>query len=259
MKPLVRNILLLGIVAASIAVVVILDKSNTQRRSLLTCQGIKVEVADSATGTFVNVKEIKNLILEEVGPWTGVRLDSVKLLNIEEVLSGKAAVYGCQAYMGGEGKLNVIVHQRRPVVRFQGEKSSFYADASGYIFPIKKKYSAWVPIVDGAIPIGESMEYSGQVKDPKTRKWVMNIIDMLDFIGKSPVWKNTIGQITANADGSLTLIPSKGQEVFIFGQPVDFEEKFSKIVQYYENIAPAKKDKPYKTVNVRYKGQIICK
>ncbi len=259
MKPLVRNILLLGVVAVSAAVVVVLDKTNTQRRSLLTCQGIKVEMADSAAGTFVNAKEIKDYILEEVGPWTGVLLDSVQLWKIEEALSQKAALHGCQAYMGEGGKLNVVVHQRKPVVRFQGEKSSFYADGSGYIFPVKKKYSARVPIVDGAVPIDEPMEYHGHIKDPKTREWVMDIIDMLNYIGESPVWKDAICQITADADGYLILIPTKGQEVFIFGRPAGYEEKFAKIKQYYESIAPAKKDNPYKTVNVRYKGQIICK
>lgn len=85
------------------------------------------------------------------------------------------------------------------------------------------------------------------------------MIGLLDYIENSKTWKDAIVQITSDADGSLTLVPSEGEEKFIFGYPERWKEKFRKIEQYYEYIASREEGKKYKTVNVRYKGQIICR
>ena len=49
------------------------------------------------------------------------------------------------------------------------------------------------------------------------------------------------------------------EEKFIFGFPEKWEEKFKRIEKYYKYIASREEGKKYSTVNVRYKGQIICR
>ena len=85
------------------------------------------------------------------------------------------------------------------------------------------------------------------------------IIGLVKYIEKNRVWREGISQITASPDGNLVLTPSSGQEKFIFGFPDRWKEKFKRIEEYYKFIAPTEKGKTYTTINVRYKGQIICK
>lgn len=259
MKPALKYTLYAAGALACIALLVILNRENTRRRSMLTCQDLKITIVDSAMGSFVTAADVKEYIIAEAGPWKGRRVDSIKLWQLEEILKGKAAILGTEAYMSSDGILHVEVTQRKPVARFHSPTSSFYADADGFIFPIRKKYSARIPIVDGVFPFSEDREFKGEITDKKGRAWMNGMIGLLDYIENSKIWKDAIVQITSDADGSLTLVPSEGEEKFIFGYPERWKEKFRKIEQYYEYIASREEGKKYKTVNVRYKGQIICR
>ena len=66
-------------------------------------------------------------------------------------------------------------------------------------------------------------------------------------------------QIHVQSNGELILIPRSGKERFMFGQPSSLDEKFSKMEKYYTSIVPEKGSDRYKTVDVRFSNQIVCK
>jgi cell division protein FtsQ len=84
-------------------------------------------------------------------------------------------------------------------------------------------------------------------------------MEIVNFIEKDRTWKDKIVQISVREDGDLILIPREGRERFLFGQPEDVEEKFSKMEKYYTHILPAKGEGHYRTVDLKYKGQIVCR
>ena len=88
--------------------------------------------------------------------------------------------------------------------------------SSGYIFPIRKKYSARIPIIDGEFPFHEDREFRGEIKDKKGREWMNGMIGLLKYIEGNRTWREAIVQITSAADGSLTLVPAEGDEVFLY-------------------------------------------
>ena len=151
------------------------------------------------------------------------------------------------------------VTQRKPVVRFQKSGGGFYADAEGYIFPLQKTYASHVQVIDGNIPLAANSGYKGAIEDPKEMEWFERMMDIVNFIEKSRTWKDKIVQISVDANKNVILIPREGNERFIFGQPVEIEEKFRKMERYYTHIVPAKGSGHYKIVDLKYKGQIVCK
>ena len=62
-----------------------------------------------------------------------------------------------------------------------------------------------------------------------------------------------------NGDGDFVMIPRKGNERFILGQPDFLEDKFKKLKKYYTAIVPEKGSGKYEVVDLRYKGQIVCR
>ena len=72
-------------------------------------------------------------------------------------------------------------------------------------------------------------------------------------------WEERISSISVSPSGMLTLVPEEGKEHFIFGRPENIEEKFGKMNEYYKRIKPAVEEGLYSSVNVQYKGQIICR
>ena len=259
MKPALRNTIYAAAILACMVLLAFLSRESSRRRALLTCQDLKITIVDSTVGTFVTAADVKEYIIAEAGPWKGCRLDSIKLWKLEELLRGKAGILGSEAYMSSDGILHVEVTQRKPIARFHGPTSSFYADADGFIFPIRKKYSGRIPIVDGDFPFHEDQDFKGEISDKRGREWMHGMTGLLQYIDGNKTWRNAIEQITSDSDGCLTLVPAEGEEKFIFGQPEDWREKFGKIEKYYEYIASRPDGRKYKTVNVRYRGQIICR
>ncbi len=78
-------------------------------------------------------------------------------------------------------------------------------------------------------------------------------------MNSSKNWAEIISQITVRPDWDLVMVPRKGKELFIFGQPDNLEEKFTKMEKYYTTILPEKGEGFYSTVNLKYNGQIICR
>lgn len=228
-------------------------------RRAVVCESIDVAITDSLSNKFISKADITAILDSLYGRYIGVSIDSLDLNRIEDIIDSNSAVHKSQAYVTKKGVLKIEITQRKPVVRFITKDGGYYADAQGSIIPIQKNFSSRVHTVDGALPIPSRMEDAAEMDDPKQLKWFNGIIDLVNFMEGSDQWKDAIVQIHTLEDGSLVLIPRKGNERFLFGQPDHVAEKFERIGLYYTSIVPEKGKDCYKEINVAYKGQIVCK
>ena len=226
-------------------------------RRLLTCNGLKVEYADAHR--FVNEDDIKAWLEKEYGSYIGQRLDSVGLDRIEQILDDQSAILKSEAYTTEDGLLNIRISQRVPVLRFQKGKTGFYVDDRGYLFPLQERDTVQGPVVEGAIPVNFTPGYKGKAQTAQEQDWIRDMMDMMDWIRKSRIWKEAFVQVSVVENGDLVLKPREGGERFIFGPPGEVAVKFDRIGRYYEYILPAKGAGYYKTVNVKFDRQIICR
>ena len=259
MKNIWRNIFLsMGglLIAACIVCTFLYGRSQ---RGQIVCRKIEVVVQDSMDIRFISSEEIVRSIRKEYGRCIGMKLDSIDLVKIENLIDNKSAVLKSQAYTTKDSVLHIEVSQRKPLVRFQKGKSGFYADEEGYVFPLQSTYAPHIQIVDGNIPVKVAEGHKGEIEDPKSREWLLDMIEMVRYIESSKDWKRVIVQIHVNKDGNIVLVPREGKEKFIFGYPDNIEEKFEKFRKYYTAIIPEAGKEKYKTVDLRFKGQIICK
>lgn len=222
------------------------------------CTGLNVIIADSTVNRFVSVKDISSLVIREYGKVNGMHTDSIDLNRIEKIAGSGNAVRTSEAYTTPDGKLNIRITQRRPVVRFQNSRGGFYADEDGFLFPLQKSFSAEVPIVEGALPVNISDAAKGKMTNPRQEEWIMQIIGMVRSFDNDRRWKNCITQIHVNDHQELEVATRRGKEVFIFGQPTDIADKMDKMETYFRTILPSR-NKPYAEVDLRFKGKILGK
>lgn len=227
--------------------IVVYYKTGKDQRSQIRCSSVNIVVTDSLQNRFILADDVKGFLNEEYGECLGTAVDSINLDRIEEILKNKSAVMNCEAFVTRNGKLNIEVSQRQPIVRFVGRNGGYYADRYGRAFPLQSTYTSYVQTVDGCIP---DMDDSTGIK---------KIVNLVNYLDENPLWRKKIVNISADSTGNITLIPRKGQEKFLFGQPEDIEEKMERIKLYYTSIIPATDSSRYTTVNVKYSGQIICK
>ena len=257
MKPAVRYIIAASAVTACLFLWLVGDRIAAGNRHEVTCNGIEGIIADSVQRKFISPEDIKDW-MADYGTYLGLRLDSVDLKKVEAVIDGKSAVRKSQAWLTDDGVLHVSVTQREPVVRFQDASGGFYADADGYLFPLQLRHTVRVPVVDGALPLKLGPGFKGEPQTDAEKKWVGSVLNLVRWLGSRSEWNDLVSQISVSRDGNLVLIPREGQERFIFGSATDIDAKFGRIRKYYENIAPLE-DKTYRTVDVRYDSQIICR
>lgn len=228
-------------------------------RKPLVCTGLKVVIADSLENTFVSRSDVKTYLDKQYGEYVGLPLDSLELHRMEAIIDSRSAVKKSEAFVTRDGILHISVTQRKPVVRFQKADGGFYADEEGYVFPLQNTFASHVQIIDGAIPLSAKTGYKGEIENKKEREWMMRMLDIVNFIEDSKVWKEKIVQINVDKEGNIIVVPRAGDELFLFGQPVKIEDKFERMGLYYSTIAASKGKDYYKTVDLRYDGQIVCR
>ena len=259
MKKSVRYILLslCGAVLAGCFLYAYLE--GCSNREAVRCERLEVRVLDSLDNHFVSADDIRTFLDRSYGQYLGLRADSLDLTEIENTVDRKSAVLKSEAYITNDGTLHIDITQRKPVVRFQKKDGGFYADADGYIFPLQKSYASHVQVIDGHIPLAANSGYKGEIEDPKEQEWFFKIMNLVNFLETKGEWRDKIVQIHVTESSDLILIPRIGNERFIFGQPDALEEKFERIRKYYPAIVPEKGSDKYRTVDIRYNGQIICR
>lgn len=228
-------------------------------RKSCVCERLEVRVLDSLENHFITGKGIRMMLDRSNIQYKGVKADSLDLVKIEETIESRSAVLRSEAYVTKDGTLHIDITQRKPVVRFQKKDGGFYADAQGCIFPLQNSFASHVQIIDGHIPIAANSGYKGEIADTAEKAWFDRMMSLVNYIETSGEWKSKIVQIHVMADGDLMLIPRSGKERFIFGQTERLDEKFALMKKYYTAIVPEKGSDRYREVDLRFKGQIICR
>ena len=226
-------------------------------RAQAVCNGLEVGFADSLR--FVSEDDIREYLDTRYGAYVGERLDSVQLSRIEDLLESRSSVMRCEAWTTDDGLLHVEITQRAPALRFQDGNSGFYVDDTGFIFPLHETFTAAVTTVEGAIPFDIPAGYKGEAQVEFQRQWIAGVLDMTRFLSASRTWQRNITHIQVRRNGDLLLTLEGRPEQFLIGQPEDIPDKLARIGRYLSLIAPYKPEGYYKTVNVKYNQQIICR
>ena len=237
MKALVRNLLFAGTVAAFTAAMAMLYSCAVTGKHYVTCNALDVQLQQD--GRFVTEQDIKDYLKDYYGPYLGERIDSVNLARVEKALDRRSVILSSEAWTTDDGTLHISITQREPAVRFQSEAGGYYADETGFIFPLQKNYTPKVPIVDGEIPLNAGAHYKGYPGSNREKEWIRGILDLVGYMDSHKAWADSIDRITVLANGDLMLYPQNGNERFIFGAPNGMKEKFGRMEDYYRYIKPS--------------------
>ena len=236
----------------------VLYRQVRQEEAAAVCGRVEVSFADSLR--FVSEQDVRDCLDSEYGPCVGERLDSVQLARIEDLLESHSAVTNCEAWTTGDGVLHLKLAQRLPALRFQDGDNGFYVDADGFIFPLHPSYDAPVPMVEGAVPVDIPSGFKGPAQDPRERAWIDGMLELQRLLSAGARgWQRRVTRIQVRRGGELVLSLEGHGERFIIGQPDDIADKLRRIDRYFGVIAPTKPEGYYKTVNVKYNQQIICR
>lgn len=236
-RVIVSALLLLAFAAGMCALL----KLSSQRRKAVTCSALKVETK----GEWLDSLEIARAIDSFYGTYIGVGIEDIDLLKIEQMLRTRPEVKDAQVWIGDDGILHADLKGRTPVLRFVYGGSSSFVDADGFFFPASSAAdSSDVTVIECSPKIAAG------------KPWLDSMLSLTLYIEGSSEWRGRIEGYTFSKEEGLVML-AKSSEKLIFGDLNEQKRKMRSLRTYFEKIAPL--DKGYKSVNVKYKDQIICR
>lgn len=193
------------LVGALIAYFILSTKLERSGSAKVICKRVDISILDSSVNQFVSIEEIGELIREQGITAGESKIKHINLHQLEQILNNRTAVKVSQINYNGAGVMMVRVEQRRPVLRIETVNGGFYIDDSGYIFPLVKSFTSFVPVVTGHIPLSVAPGYRGRLKENK--EWSDQMVFLGNFIDQHELFDAQIEQIDVDEKGNLYIIP----------------------------------------------------
>ncbi|MBT8220365.1 MAG: cell division protein FtsQ/DivIB [Bacteroidia bacterium] len=242
----------------SLAVLVglgLLVMSAIDSRKAARISGLEVEILPLEGMTYlIQQEEVKNIIYEgyrrDVGELT---LQNVDIAQIEQVLESEPFIGNADVFIQADRVLSIRVKQSKPAIRIMDNQGqAYYLTIEGTAFPVSRHASARVPVFTGDIPT------FGSVGDTLTTKQSA-IVDIMHKIAEDQFAQKMIEQVHVNTKGEFYIQPKLGKFKFKLGTPTQLEDKMERFELAYKEIIPQKGWTRYRTIDLSFDDQIICK
>jgi cell division protein FtsQ len=225
------------------------------------CQGFDLVIIDQNTDPLIKASEIRAKVISITDTLIGKQMGAINLHEINDILEEIPYVLKSDIQTNISGYLSIEVSLRHAIVRIENQSGlSYYIDEEGWILPINPGHPARVIIASGAIKDGITKLKEKKIHIGSITKGTVinNLYEMSMMIDESAFLKKLITQIWVDKSGALELIPMLGEYTLKFGDFDGMEDKFEKLETFYREGAGKAGWIDYRSVDLRYKNQIIC-
>jgi cell division protein FtsQ len=234
-----------------------------ENRQKVICNKVNISISDEDMNKFLGKEDIFKVLDKYKLKMIGMPIDSINTFLAEELINKSRAVRTTSAYITIDGKLNIEVEQRRPILRVTNQKlQNYYLDETGQLLPMLKQYASYTLIANGYISEPFDVTVERNIFPSRKDTIIMpNIIYDLyrvsKFISNDDFWRSQIVQLYVNNNREIELVPRVGSQTIIFGQSDDLDNKFRKLKAMYRAFNEIGWNQ-YKTINLKFKDQVIC-
>ncbi len=238
LKNWLYSLLILTALAGTGVLLVLTGREN----AVIDCNSVDVQLPGEQC--FITQADVLEYLEGGYGVVIGKRIQDIDLQHVEEILNIRPSIEKSEAWVTKDGTLHITVYQRTPVLKVLNDKGKgYYADAEGIIFPLSEHYDADVPVI--LCPTNKGLSI----------RWLTDAIALVHHLSHNPKWADMIKGYGVAENDDFILFSEK--ERIIFGDFNDRDKKLSRLDKYFSQIQP--RGDEYKIVNLKYKGQIICR
>ncbi len=222
------------------------------KKAETTCT--KIQVVLPGNQFFIERAEIDEILKEKNGLLVGRRMNGINIQDLEDRLKANPFIEYAKVYIDMNGVIHTDVRQRVPVLRMLNMAGQdFYIDRNGLKVPLSDHFTARVLVANGQITEG----FSGKIDTLRTQVG-RDLFLTAKYITADSLWNDQIVQVYVNADKDMELVPRVGDQQIIFGKGDLIEEKFRNLLVFYKQAIPRVGWNAYKSVNLKFKNQIVC-
>lgn len=217
---------------------------------------VKIEIKETEKGSFVNQIEVNDRLNNFYSPSL---IDQSKSdLNVNEIdslVTSSPFIKRSKTYTNVKGELFIEIDQEVPLFRVINKAGvGYYVSLDGRKFPLSTHKAARVMVATGNI--SEDIPPT----DSLTTNTLKDLYKIALYLEKDEFFKALTGQLYVDKKGDVKLITkSEERHDIIIGDAQDLENKFDNLYQFYTKVLTVKGWNTYKTINLKFKNQIVAK
>lgn len=226
------------------------------------CRSIEINIADSSEYGFVTVNEILKIVNGSTsGRLLGKPVGDISISEVEEKLKSLRELSIAEVYTSIDGTVHIYADQRKPIMRVIARNGNdYYIDDEGFVIRRRNLNTPRLHIIGGNVNITPDMLGGVSILDTSIRKTILSdVFHMVNHIRRDPFWSAQIDQIYIDGNNEIDLIPRVGNHIIRIGPPDDFSEKLNSLQAFYRNVMPEVGWNKYSVINLKYKGQVVCR
>ena len=171
------------------------------------------------------------------------------LHRIEKTIAQHPMVRTAQCYITPRGEMKIRITQRIPLLRVQTPIEVYFIDTDRRVMSYRESVRDKVPVVTGNVGVTQASNA---------------LADFAQWLQKDEYWRTRIHHLHVQNPQLvyLYLFQSNNTEAVTFHRVVlgsmrGYEQKLQKLRVFLEDGAEATKDKQYREIDLRFKGQVI--
>ncbi len=224
------------------------------------CIKVKVLVLDSSLNMFISSKDIDKILAQNEINIIGYPVKEINTLELEKLIETHPSIENANVYSTVKGNINVLVEQRKPLLRIMDDNGDgYYIDNQGLLMPLSTNFTTRVPVVTGNIK-----KYYQKYKNEELTKvgsdtLLQNLFSLGKELKKDKYWSAMCDQIYITREQNIKIIPKIGAHEIILGKNQDYKKDLRILTTFYTEVLPVVGWEKYKSINLQYKQQIVCK
>ncbi|UTW64334.1 hypothetical protein KFE98_09400 [bacterium SCSIO 12741] len=260
-----------------------------KKKDLQETSSLEIHIEQADESGFITEKDVQNLFTNQGYATTGHLMNDIDIQHLEQLLRNKSSVETAEVFTSIDGKIVVNITERTPIIRiYNDQNESFYLDQYGSLMPLSHQFAARVLIANGSINIPFStvnrledlendlsrifrqsnttaVQNTSLIAQLEVQKeelpgatQLKELFDLALYIHQNPFWKAQISQVYVNDNGEFELQPRVGNHSILLGKANRLEEKFDKLLLFYQQGLSKTGWNEYSTLNLKYKNQVVC-
>ena len=184
---------------------------------------------------------------------------SVNLMKIKELLADNPWIESSSASIGLNDTLIIKAKEHSPVLRvFNQEGQSVYVTAEGAVIPSGPNYTPRLIIANGNYHFPTHLDKACLSDTLYAASGLNETLAIALALRKDPFLEGNIGQIYRNQNNEYELMVNSLPARVVIGDTHAVENKLARLHTLMENFSGTAELLGYKTLDLRYKNQIVC-
>lgn len=209
-----------------------------------TLSGIEVTIDYATADPLVADADIEQLVLHKLPTLTSQRIKDINLTQVHDVLSTSPYIHASEVAITMGRTLAIHTCQRVPVAQVFDGKDSYYIDSTCSRIPLSTLSSPDIIIANFA---------------DTTRHKLDRLCTVATYLHSHTDLGPLFDQVYEETNRDIYLVPKLGCHVVLIGDTLDLDTKFQNLITVYRKGMQKTGWDTYSLINLKYKGQVICK